>query len=916
MYRDTLGSEEWRPLPWDVDLSAGRRWNHTNTYFEDTLYSNLWPYNSNPLWELIHETDEFQEMFMRRLRTLREEVLLAPGTSAANDWYTQRINALLDQMDPAGVTSDADLDYAKWGSWGNLNNARSAAARTLSQWLPSKRSYLFSSSRNLRGTYVPAAQPVLPSITIETVDSLPASGNQDEEYFVLKNRESMAIDISGWTISGAVEYTFPAGTVIPAGAGNLGDDYIGLLHVARSAKAFRARSDTVSGGQYRYVQGGYSGQLSAWGETIEFRNRSGDLVASKTYAGTPTDAQRYLRITEIMYHPQANSLISSDAQDFEYVELRNLSDSVTLDLTGIQFTEGIRFDFTGSAVTSLLPGEYVIVAGNRLAFEAHYGAGLPVAGEFYGSLDNSGERLRLEDAVGEKVLDFEYNDSWLPITDGPGFSLALVDGVSDWTLWDAANWRVSGHWWGTPGTSAQAGSASPVLVNEVLAHTDLPDVDAIELYNPGDSPVHVGGWYLTDDFNVPQKFRIPDGTWVAAGGYLVFDESDFAGGSTGFRLSEYGDQAYLFSGDGSVLTGYHHGWDFKDSPNGVTIGRFIDTVGETHRVLLAFNTLGTANSLPLVGPIVVSEIHYHPPDYVGAVDNADDEFIELTNISSASVPLYSTDTSVPGYGTQALNDTWRLRNAVDFDFPTGVSLDAGESILVVGFDPAVEPTQLAAFRAKYAVPETVRIFGPWSGKLDNSGEELELKWPGKADALEGFYVPYYMAEEIDYRDAAPWPVAADGLGPSLERRALDAFANEAINWRATYPQGAVAPDSDNDQIPDWWEHLYGLSVGLNDAALDPDGDGRSNMEESISGTDPLDASSHLELKILFQDDTRMTYGFGAVADLEYTVQFTSDLSVDWQVWQQVSASSVNAIVEFDVTPSASGFYRVVTPPVE
>ena len=56
--------------------------------------------------------------------------------------------------------------------------------------------------------------------------------------------------------------------------------------------------------------------------------------------------------------------------------------ALTLDLTDLRFTKGVDFDFAGSAVTSLAPGEFVLVVRNLAAFEARYGTGLPVAGEF------------------------------------------------------------------------------------------------------------------------------------------------------------------------------------------------------------------------------------------------------------------------------------------------------------------------------------------------------------------------------------------------------------------------------------------------------------------------------------------------------------------------------------------------------
>ncbi len=50
-------------------------------------------------------------------------------------------------------------------------------------------------------------------------------------------------------------------------------------------------------------------------------------------------------------------------------------------------------------------------------------------------------------------------------------------------------------------------------------------------------------------------------------------------------------------------------------------------------------------------------------------------------------------------------------------------------------------------------------------------------------------------------------------------------------------------DSDHDGMDDDWERKHGLIVGVNDAALDPDGDGLSNLQEFLQGTDPQNPDS-------------------------------------------------------------------------
>jgi len=50
-------------------------------------------------------------------------------------------------------------------------------------------------------------------------------------------------------------------------------------------------------------------------------------------------------------------------------------------------------------------------------------------------------------------------------------------------------------------------------------------------------------------------------------------------------------------------------------------------------------------------------------------------------------------------------------------------------------------------------------------------------------------------------------------------------------------------DSDNDGMPDWWEISNDLNPLVNDAALDPDNDGLTNIQEYQYGTDPQNADT-------------------------------------------------------------------------
>ncbi|MHC4113271.1 MAG: chitobiase/beta-hexosaminidase C-terminal domain-containing protein, partial [Planctomycetota bacterium] len=128
-----------------------------------------------------------------------------------------------------------------------------------------------------------------------------------------------------------------------------------------------------------------------------------------------------LRITEIMYHPLFTGNLHDPNE--EYIELKNIGPD-TLNLNLVRFTEGIDFTFPDM---ELDPDEFVVVVKNQSAFEAQYGISVNMAGQYTGSLANNGERIKLVDAIGRMILDFEYKDGWRSITDGDGFSLTIID---------------------------------------------------------------------------------------------------------------------------------------------------------------------------------------------------------------------------------------------------------------------------------------------------------------------------------------------------------------------------------------------------------------------------------------------------------------------------------------------------------
>lgn len=480
-----------------------------------------------------------------------------------------------------------------------------------------------------------------------------------------------------------------------------------------------------------------------------------------------------LLITEIMYHPPDESLLAGD--EFEFLELKNVA-TATLDLSGVRFTNGIQFAFPNG--TLLDPGGFVVLVSNPTAFAAKY-PGVPVGGVYSGRLSNSGESLALVHATGAPLVSLNYSDSapWPVLADGQGFSVVPRNPNLNPDPANPINWRASTNPGGSPGADDPAPNLAPVVINEILTHTDPPLLDSIELHNPGATNAEVSHWYLTDNRTAPFKFRLPAPTVIPAGGFVVFTATNFnvnPGSATNFLLNSTGEEVYLFSADAAGnLTGYSDGFSFGAAANGVSFGRYITSTGEPKYPAQLARTLGDTNAGPLIGPVVINEIRYRP--LAGEA-----EFIELKNISAGTVKLF--DTAFP-------TNTWAL-SGVGFSFPMGQEIPAGGLLILTASEPA-------AFRAQNNIPVEVPVFGPWPGTLQDNGELLQLQRPDAPNVTNGVVtVPYLTVDEVRYRDTAPWPTTAAQGGSSLERLNAAAYGNDPINWKARV-HGAT-PGREND----------------------------------------------------------------------------------------------------------------------
>jgi hypothetical protein len=492
-----------------------------------------------------------------------------------------------------------------------------------------------------------------------------------------------------------------------------------------------------------------------------------------------------LRITEIMYHPQA----PADANDpnEEFIELKNIG-SETINLNLVSFTDGIDFTFPN---VELEAGQYIVVVQDRKAFEARYGTNINIAGQYSGRLDNAGETIRLQDAIGRTIHEFSFKDGWRSLTDGEGFSLSIIDPANpDPNSWgEKDSWRPSAYLGGSPGNDDSGIIPNPgaVVINEVLAHSHAEASDWIELYNTTATAVDIGGWFISDSNENLFKYEIDNGTTIGPNGYLVlyedlnFNNASDPGCREPFALSENGESLYLSSTQNDELTGYRNVEDFGASETGISFGRYYkSSTGNYNFVAMEENTPGSANSYPKVGPIVISEIMYNP-DWPngGSYTNDQYEYVKLSNTSAESVTLYNSETGEP----------WKFTDGIDFTFPVDspVTIPAGGYIFIV--------KKPEAFSWRYpAVPAEI-IFGPYEGNLSNAGESLELSMPGDVD-VEGVR-QYIRIDRVNYSDGSHpencpgnidlWPTEADGNGMALVRNVSTNYGNDPENWIASPP---------------------------------------------------------------------------------------------------------------------------------
>jgi hypothetical protein len=343
-----------------------------------------------------------------------------------------------------------------------------------------------------------------------------APGSNVVEYIELFNSNPFPEEISGWRLTGDIDYTFPSNSFMPPG---------GFHVVARSLPAMQA----VYGGGVSNFFGPYTGTLKVPG-TVRLRNEQDAVLLEVNYqAQEPwpvgadgTGHSLVLRRPSLGQQDPAawassdqmwgspgtfdpftldalgqvvvNEVFTrSEAPDVDFVELYNRG-TATADLGGCTLSDDPTTNkFSIPSGTLLSPGSFISYPQTVLGF----------------GLDAGGERVYLRSPDGKRLLDAVHFGAA-----GNGISLGR------WPDGARAIYPLSTR---TPGTNNAAPLNSEIVINEIMynpisaANRD----EFIELYNCGTNPISLAGWKLEEGV----RFTFPSNAVIAANGYAVVAEN-------------------------------------------------------------------------------------------------------------------------------------------------------------------------------------------------------------------------------------------------------------------------------------------------------------------------------------------------------------------------------------------------------
>lgn len=421
----------------------------------------------------------------------------------------------------------------------------------------------------------------------------------------------------------------------------------------------------------------------------------------------------------------------------DYIELHNGS-TEKADISGYGLSdsllEGAKYVFPAGTV--LEPDAYVVVWCGGEAEDGMHAPFKLSAGEEAVLFDASGRPLdtAVLNSVDSGMVLRREGEVWTQAKPCPGYP-KTEEGMAEYEK------------------SLKETEDIGLYINEFMASnaTTLCDSfgsysDWIELYNSTDTDMDISGFGISDNLSQPMKYRFPDGTTIAAKGYLVVFCSGNEGLQNGelhapFGLRSYGEDVVIANRAGRIIDSY----SFKNQDTDVSMARIPDGTGEFQsnsqpspgypNTGAGYSAFDAANRLPL-GGVYISE-------FGGSTGSVASDWVELYNSTGSAVNL-------GGYGISN-----NPKNPAKWVFPD-ISIEPGEYLLLYATGSA-DKAQKKNLKLNFCISSTgeaLFFFDP-NGKLIDKLSAGRMK-SGQSYGRDGSDNRFYYAE--------PTPGAQNGKG--------------------------------------------------------------------------------------------------------------------------------------------------------
>lgn len=189
---------------------------------------------------------------------------------------------------------------------------------------------------------------------------------------------------------------------------------------------------------------------------------------------------------------------------------------------------------------------------------------------------------------------------------------------------------------------------------------------------------------------------------------------------------------------------------------------------------------------------------------------------------------------------------------------------------------------------------------------------------------ETFYVSRIPFETRKLTDNTTLPTTPNTLGLSATnvtytRTATVDGRNAVLGGAASFDYGASSQGVNlqldlvlGETFAEWSQRYFGNLVSQ---TADADGDGKTNYQEYLSGTDPKNPASRLFVKAFVKNAGGVTFSWDSISGKTYTVERSTNLTT-WTLLQNnvAGTAGVATFTDPNTTGNPKLFYRVIVNP--